>query len=94
MVILIVGGRDVPALGKTFVILGVAGPVGAAADSAFAVAHLDEVDDGVTGDGIAGVIIKGAEGGAGVVELGHDGRILDVLGLHALRNRIAVDIKT
>ena len=94
VVILIVGGRDVPALGKTLVILGIAGPVGAAADSAFAVAHLDEVDDGVTGAGIAGVIIKGAEGGAGVVELGHDGRILDVLGLHAFCNGVTVNIKT
>ena len=93
MVILVVGRRDVPALGEAAVILGVARPVGAAADLAFAVADLDEVDDGVTRGRIAGVAVEGAEGGARVVELGDDGRFFDVLGLHALGNGIAVDIE-
>ena len=93
VVILVVGRRDVPALGKALVVLGIARPVGAAADLAFAVADLDQAEDLVTHRGVAGVVVEGTEGRARMVELGNDRRVLDILGADAFLNRVAVDVQ-
>ena len=73
VVILVVRGADVPAHGQAEVILLIGGEVGGAADLAFAVADLDQVQDVVALGGAAGVVIEVAEGLAGVVKLGDDG---------------------
>ena len=83
-----------PALGKADVVFRIARPVGGAADGALAVADLDQVEDGVTGRRIAGIGIERAEGRAGVVELGDDRSVVNGLGLHALGDRLAVNVET
>ena len=93
VVILVVGRRDVPALGKALVVLGIARPVGAAADLAFAVADLDQAEDSVTDRGVAGEFVERTEGRARMVELGDDRRVLDVLGADAFFDRVAVDVQ-
>ena len=71
VVVLVVGGGHVPAHGQAEVILLVGGEVGGAAHLALAVADLNEVQHVVALRGIARVVVEVAEGGAGVVELGH-----------------------
>ena len=88
VVILVVGGGQVPALIQRHDVLLIAGIVAAGADLTLAVTHLHHVHTAVD-DGIPVVeILEVAEGGAGVVELAD--RILalglaqqGVIGLHA-----------
>ena len=88
MVILVVGGGQVPALIQRHDVLLIAGIVAAGADLTLAVTHLHHVHTAVD-DGIPVVeILEVAEGGAGVVELA-DGILAlllaqqGVIGLHA-----------
>ena len=88
MVILVVGGGQVPALIQRHDVLLIAGIVAAGADLTLAVTHLHHVHTAVD-DGIPVVeILEVAEGGAGVVELADRIRALPlaqqgVIGLHA-----------
>ena len=78
VVVLVVGGSQMPALVQGHGVLLVAGVVAAGADLALAVANLDQLDAGVD-DGIpVGEVGEVAEGGAGVVELAD---AVDALGL-------------
>ena len=88
VVILVVGGGQVPALIQRHDVLLIAGIVAAGADLTLAVTHLHHVHTAVD-DGIPVVeILEVAEGGAGVVELA-DGILAiglaqqGVIGLHA-----------
>ena len=78
VVILVVGGSDMPALVKSHDVVLIAGVVAACAYLTFAVADLDHVDAGVDNAVPVGEIGEGAEGGAGVVELAYR---IDTLGL-------------
>ena len=88
VVILVVGGGQVPALIQCHDVLLIAGIVAAGADLTLAVTHLHHVHTAVD-DGIPVVeILEVAEGGAGVVELADGGCALGlaqqgVIGLHA-----------
>ena len=88
VVILVVGGGQVPALIQRHDVLLIAGIVAAGADLTLAVTHLHHVHTAVD-DGIPVVeILEVAEGGAGVVELADGGCALGlaqqgVIGLHA-----------
>ena len=88
VVILVVGGGQVPALIQRHDVLLIAGIVAAGADGTLAVTHLHHVHTAVD-DGIPVVeILEVAEGGAGVVELADGGCALglaqqSVIGLHA-----------
>ena len=88
MVILVVGGGQVPALIQRHDVLLIAGIVAAGADLALAVTHLHHVHAAVD-DGIPiAEILEVAEGGAGVVELADGVCALGlaqqgVIGLHA-----------
>ena len=70
MVVLVVGGTHVPAHGQAEVILLIGGEVRGAAHQAFAVADLNQVQHVVPLGGVAGEVVKVAEGLARVVELG------------------------
>ena len=88
VVILVVGGGQVPALIQRHDVLLIAGIVAAGADGTFAVTHLHHVHTAVD-DGIPVVeILEVAEGGAGVVKLADGVCALGlaqqgVIGLHA-----------
>ena len=88
MVILVVGGGQVPALIQRHDVLLIAGIVAAGADGTLAVTHLHHVHTAVD-DGIPVVeILEVAEGGAGVVKLADGVCALGlaqqgVIGLHA-----------
>ena len=79
VVVLVVGGGQVPAHTQGLVVLGIGGEVAGAADLAFAVADLHEVQLVVTLGSVAHEVAEGAEGGAGVVELGDHGHRVAVL---------------
>ena len=70
MVILIVGGSNVPALVQSQGVLLVAGVVTAGADGAFAVTDLNQMDALVSLCAPVAEVDEVAEGGTGMVELG------------------------
>ncbi len=93
VVILVIGGRDMPALGQRQIILGVAGEIATAANLTLAVANLNQIQNRIAIGGIAGKIVEIAEGRAGVVKLGNNRRLGNILRLHALCNRCSVFIQ-
>ena len=96
VVVLVVGGRNVPALVERHGVVLVAGVVAARADLALAVADLDHEDAAVDQRIPVGEVAERAEGGAGVVELAEGVRALrlaeqGVIGLHARVGGLVVE---
>ncbi|MPM30421.1 hypothetical protein SDC9_76971 [bioreactor metagenome] len=76
MIVLVVGGGHVPALVQSLGVFGIAGEIAARADGPLAVAHLHGHHLVVVGGRPVSKVGEGAEGGAGVVELGQIGQFI------------------
>ena len=69
VVVLVVGGSDMPALIESHYVVLIAGIIAACTDLTFAVADLNEADAGVCSSIPVAEVAEGTEGGSGVVEL-------------------------